>query len=51
MYIHTHMHSQRMETANKELTARRLAVEMIKEQLKIPDVETGSGLSKKEKQG
>lgn len=49
MYIHTHMHSQRMETANKELTARRLAVEMIKEQLKIPDVEA-SGLSKKENQ-
>ena len=49
MYIHTHMHSQRMETANKELTARRLAVEMIKEQLRIPDVE-GSSLSKKENQ-
>lgn len=49
MYIHTHMHSQRMETANKELTARRLAVEMIKEQLKIPDVEASS-LSKKENQ-
>ena len=51
MYIHTHMHSQRMEKVIKELNARRLAVEGIKEQLQILDLETGSGLSRKEEQG
>ena len=50
-HVHTHMNLQRMEEASKELNARRLAVDMIKEQLKIPDVEAGSGLSRKEKQG
>ena len=51
-HVHTHMcPPQRMEEASKELNALRLALEMIKEQLKIPDVETGSGLSRKEKQG
>ena len=50
-HVHTHMNLQRMEEASKELNARRLAVEMIKEQLRIPDVEAGSGLSRKEKEG
>ena len=51
LFVHTHMRLQRMEEASKELNARRLAVEMIKEQLRIPDVDTGSGLTRKEKQG
>ena len=48
---YTHTYSQRVEKAIKELNAWWLAVEMIKEQLRIPDVETGSALSRKDKQG
>jgi len=47
----THTQPQRVDQANKEVKARQLAMEMLKEQLKIPDIDSASGLSKKEKLG